>query len=78
MISDLKPVHGVIRAWNAEDGWGIIDAPETPGGCWAHFSALQVDGFRTAQAEQRVTFTFERAQQDGFSYRAVEVRFDPV
>ncbi|ROO52320.1 hypothetical protein EDC02_7242 [Micromonospora sp. Llam0] len=32
-------VDGVIRSWNVDEGWGVIDSAETPGDCWAHFSA---------------------------------------
>ena len=32
--------QGVVRLWNDEDGWGVIDSVRTPGGCWAHFSVV--------------------------------------
>ncbi len=25
-------------------GVGVIDAQDTPGGCWAHFSRVAIDG----------------------------------
>jgi CspA family cold shock protein len=31
---------GTIREWHTEQGWGVIDCPDTPGGCFAHFSLL--------------------------------------
>lgn len=27
---------GIVRMWNDDDGWGVIDSPHIPGGCWAH------------------------------------------
>jgi len=63
---------GRVRDWHDEEGWGVIDSPATPGGCWAHFSCVAVAGFRTLQPGQDVLFTFEAAQQDGYSYRADE------
>lgn len=61
---------GTVRIWNDEQGWGIIDAPETPGGCWTHFSHLAMDGYRSLPAGQKVHLEWEEAQQDGFSFRA--------
>ena len=34
---------GTVRVWHRDEGWGVIDSPETPGGCWAHFSHLWSD-----------------------------------
>jgi CspA family cold shock protein len=61
-----------VRFWKAEDGWGVIDSSDTPGGCWAHFSHLV--GFGHTPAGQEVTFDFEAAAQDGYRFRATEVR----
>jgi CspA family cold shock protein len=64
---------GTVRLWHAEDGWGVIDASATPGGCWTHYSAVLVPGYRARDAGEAVEFTFEAAEQDGFAFRAVEV-----
>jgi cold shock protein len=34
---------GTVRIWYREEGWGVIDSPETPGGCWAGFGQLWND-----------------------------------
>lgn len=65
-------IGGIVRVWH-QDGWGVIDSPETPGGCWAHFSDLDVPGFKELLDGHSVTFTFEPANQDGYSYRALHV-----
>ena len=65
--------EGKVREWSADEGFGVIDSAETPGGCWAHFSVIVMDGYRSLQAGQRVSFTFEPASQDGFSYVAITV-----
>ena len=69
---------GVVREWHDEDGWGVLDSDETPGGCWAHFSHLHMAGFRRAAPGQRVTSTHEQVAQDGFDFRAVDVTIDGV
>ncbi len=64
---------GTVREWHDEQGWGVLDSPATPGGCWAHFSAVQLTGYRTLTPGAAVRFVFERADQDGFAFRAVQV-----
>jgi len=67
------PTDGVVRVWHREQGWGVIDSKETPGGCWAHFSSVLVPGFRELPAGQSVLLDYEPAMQDGYSFRATEV-----
>ena len=64
---------GTVREWNNEEGWGVIDSSETPGGCWAHFSAIHMDGYRSLEAGELVTMEFARVAQDGYSFRAESV-----
>lgn len=64
---------GFVRSFDAAEGWGVIDGPDVPGGCWVHFSALAMAGYRTLAAGQRVSFRAEAASQDGFAFRAVKV-----
>ena len=64
---------GSVRAYDADKGWGVIDGPDVPGGCWVHFSAIAADGYRELTAGQPVVFRAETADQDGFAYRAVRV-----
>ncbi len=37
---------GTVVVWHVEEGWGVIESPATPDGCWVHLSAVLVDGFR--------------------------------
>ena len=62
---------GTVRTWTDDDGWGVVDSPETPGGCWAHFSSVLVRGYRRLHTGQRVHLEWEPVRQDGYSYRAV-------
>jgi CspA family cold shock protein len=65
--------RGKVRVWHAEEGWGVLDSAATPGGCWTHFSAVLVAGYRVLDTGGAVDFTFEAAEQDGYAFRAVEV-----
>jgi CspA family cold shock protein len=63
--------EGTVRVWHAEDGWGVVDSPETPGGCWVHFSQVAVDGYRALTVGQAVVLEWESPGQDGYPYRAL-------
>ena len=74
VLWETEPVttEGVVRVWHDDEGWGVLDSPSTPGGCWVGFGDVLVPGYRRLTAGQRVTFGFEAAQQDGYAYRATE------
>ena len=62
-----------VRSFDPELGWGVLDAVDTPGGCWVHWSVVQVDGYRSLEPGQKVTVDWEAGDQDGYRYRAVGV-----
>ena len=68
-------VAGVVRSFDADEGWGVVDAPDVPGGCFVHFATIEMPGYRQLREGQRVRFTFERPGylQDGCPYRALAV-----
>lgn len=72
MVQDWT--DGVVREYDDREGTGVIDSLETPGGCWVHYSMIDVPGWKTLSVGQRVRFTFESdVEQDGFVFRAVKV-----
>lgn len=83
-ISELRNIirvvssPGTVRLWHREDGWGVIDSPHTPGGCFAHFSNISgVVGFRELVEGESVEFDWEPSPaggQDGCAFRALTVR----
>lgn len=66
-------VQAVVRLWHDVKGWGVLDCAETPGGCWAHFSHLEMPGYRSLRPGQVVSLTWEQVRQDGYRFRAVRV-----
>lgn len=62
---------GQIRSWDAEEGWGVIESPETPGGCWVHSSAW-LSGDWDPPPGTPVEFTYAPGRQDGYAFRAIE------
>ncbi|MEV4225453.1 cold shock domain-containing protein [Nonomuraea sp. NPDC049725] len=69
-------VHGMVKVWHAEEGWGVLSSPSLPDGhdAWAHFSNIIAEGYRSLRAGERVTFEIVRREQDGFQYVAENVR----
>jgi CspA family cold shock protein len=83
-----RVVRAVVREWHNDLGWGVLGCPETPGGCWTHYSAIhtrllgQVEGaevfeFKSVTAGDSVELEWEEPGQGGFEYRAIVVRADP-
>ncbi|GLY04065.1 MULTISPECIES: cold-shock protein [Actinoplanes] len=66
-------VRGTVRLWDADEGWGVVDSPETPGGCWAGFSAVAVAGYAALDAGDQVMLEWEAARQDGWAFRATRL-----
>ncbi|MGJ0119969.1 cold-shock protein [Williamsia sp. MIQD14] len=70
----LPRTVGTVRTWNADEGWGVLDAAETPGGAWAHYSEIRgMSGFRTVEVGARVEFAWEAAEQDGHHFRGNDI-----
>jgi CspA family cold shock protein len=74
MQDDPVTVEASVRFWHDTEGWGVLDSPETPGGCWVHCSHIDHDGYRTLQAGNTVQLDWEEAAQDGYPFCAVRVR----
>ena len=66
--------RGRVRNWSDEEGRGVVDSVQTPGGCWVHYSAVDVPGFASLEPGQDVVLEWEQARQDGFGFRALAVR----
>ncbi|SFG92454.1 cold-shock protein [Streptomyces mirabilis] len=62
-----------VREWDDEEGWGVLDSDETPGGCWAHFSVIEMPGFRFLTPGRKVIMEWEEGEQDGYQYRATRI-----
>jgi CspA family cold shock protein len=67
-------VEARVRVWHDEKGWGVVDSPETPGGCWVHFSLIEQDGYRSLRGVETVELEFAPARQGRYRFTAVRVR----
>ena len=68
--------HGTVKFFKPDKGWGAITSPELPDGldAWVHFSAIEMEGYRSLNAGDPVEFDYEPAEQDSFRFVATRVR----
>lgn len=52
--------HAIVEWWSDEEGWGsLTESDEMPGGAFVHFSAIQVEGYKSLRAGQKVDARIE-------------------
>ncbi|PGM58293.1 cold-shock protein [Bacillus sp. AFS053548] len=54
--------HGKVKWFNAEKGFGFIER-ENGDDVFVHFSAIQIDGFKSLDEGQAVTFEVGQGQR---------------
>ena len=64
---------GVVKWFNSSKGYGFITNDAKGEDVFVHFSAIQVDGFKTLEEGQKVTFDVESDPKDSRKLRAVNV-----
>ncbi|WP_328730715.1 cold-shock protein [Streptomyces caniferus] len=47
---------GTVKSWDAEKGYGFISQDDGGADVFVHFSAIQTNGYRGLEANQRVEF----------------------
>ncbi|MGL5825691.1 MAG: cold-shock protein [Nocardioides sp.] len=64
--------RGVVRLWDRDEGWGVVESSDHPDGCWVHFSVLRgLAGYHELTPESAVEYEAEQVDQDGYRWRAV-------
>lgn len=64
---------GVVKWFSSSKGYGFITNDANGEDVFVHFSAIQVDGFKTLEEGQKVTFDVESDPKDSRKLRAVNV-----
>ncbi|MDR3295353.1 MAG: cold-shock protein [Clostridiales Family XIII bacterium] len=64
---------GTVKWFNADKGFGFITNDADGEDVFVHFSAIQVDGFKTLNEGQKVTFDTEPDPKNSSKLRAVNV-----
>lgn len=65
--------QGTVKWFNPEKGYGFIANAEGGDDVFVHFSAIQVDGFKTLNEGQKVTFDIEDDPKNPAKKRAANV-----
>lgn len=73
-MSPKTEVTGTVKAWYSEDGWGVLVSPDLDGTAFAHFSAIDVVGYRDLHEGEPVVFRYTTPGQDGCDYLATYVK----
>ena len=66
--------NGTVKWFNPEKGFGVIADDNGGEDVFVHFSAIQVDGFKTLAEGQKVEFDTEPDPKNSSKLRAVNVR----
>lgn len=66
--------NGTVKWFNAEKGYGFISNDDGGEDVFVHFSAIQVDGYKTLTEGQKVTFDTEPDPKDSSKLRAANVQ----
>ncbi len=65
--------NGTVKWFNSEKGFGFISNDDGSGDVFVHFSAIQVEGYKTLSEGQKVTFDVEADPKNSEKMRAVNV-----
>ncbi len=69
----IIPMTGSVKWFNAGKGYGFISNDEGGEDIFVHFSAIQIEGFKTLADGQKVEFEIEEDAKNG-KLRASNVR----
>jgi hypothetical protein len=65
---------GTVRLWMADEGWGVIDSPDLPGGCWFEAAVVEdLEAGRTLRAGQVVDVEWTTPGRNDHPCRATRV-----
>ena len=65
--------QGTVKWFNAGKGYGFIAGDEGGDDVFVHFSAIQVEGFRTLKEGQKVSYEIEPDPKNAEKLRAINV-----
>jgi CspA family cold shock protein len=68
--------RAVVERWYDEEGWGVADAAEAPGGIFIHFSGIDGEGYRSLNEGEAVELNLSPMprEHDGCRWECRSVR----
>ena len=75
-IGTVATTTGTVKYWREDKGYGVIASDATaPWDIWCHFGQIvDMPGFRSFNAGDRVEVVYVRTDQESFRYRATSAR----
>ena len=73
MRTTKEEVTGTVQSWYSDEGWGVLVSPEVDGTAFAHFSVVDLPGYRSSEG-QPIRFCYVTPGQDGCDHRATYVK----
>lgn len=67
-------MQGTVKWFNETKGFGFISNDEGGDDVFVHFSAIQSDGYRSLEENQKVTFETEPDPRGNRGLRAINVQ----
>ncbi len=64
---------GIVKFFNSEKGFGFITDDTTKKDIFVHFSSINIDGYKTLEEGQKVSYSIEQDPKDETKSRAVNV-----
>ncbi len=65
--------NGTVKWFNPDKGFGFICDDEDGQDVFVHFSAINIDGFKTLSEGQKVTYDTEQDPKNSEKLRAIDV-----
>ena len=65
--------NGTVKWFNPEKGFGFICDDESGVDVFVHFSAINIEGFKTLSEGQKVTYDTEQDPKNTEKLRAIDV-----
>ena len=65
--------EGTVKWFNAEKGYGFISNDDGSGDVFVHFSSIMVEGYKTLNEGQKVSFDTEQDPKNASKLKAINV-----